>query len=217
MSSGDHISTGQWSHNVGWSWQALGDLDEAIGPALAMRRKQRDLTGAPYYDATFYSGNNLARLPEALRPKPGRLTNAQQRVYEVQTPFVPISLLQSALQIVYWTTLWYMKMSCKLWLLALSWASGWLIRLRATQKKCAQYQFSRGIGLTVRTLLGCLGKISQANKPQLLLVLHQHPTSQHKQCTECHLVQAPSQMVEEVSHQWRVVESHKLEISQLMN
>jgi CCR4-NOT transcription complex subunit 1 len=66
-----------------------------------MRRKQRDLTGAPYYDATFYSGNNLARLPEALRPKPGRLTNAQQRVYEVQTPFVPISLLQSALPIVY--------------------------------------------------------------------------------------------------------------------
>ncbi|CAK9208187.1 unnamed protein product [Sphagnum jensenii] len=62
--------------------KALGDLDEAIGPALAMRRKQRDLTGAPYYDATFYSGNNLARLPEALRPKPGRLTNAQQRVYE---------------------------------------------------------------------------------------------------------------------------------------
>jgi CCR4-NOT transcription complex subunit 1 len=31
--------------------KALGDLDEAIGPALAMRRKQRDLTGAPYYDA----------------------------------------------------------------------------------------------------------------------------------------------------------------------
>jgi hypothetical protein len=71
--------------------------------------------------------------------------------------------------------------------------------------------------LTVRTLLGCLGKISQANQPQLLLVLHQHPTSQHKPCTECNLVQAPSQMLEEVSHQWRVVESHKLEISQLMN
>ncbi|KAH8935189.1 hypothetical protein BDL97_17G016600 [Sphagnum fallax] len=62
--------------------KALGDLDEAIGPALAMRRNQRDLAGTVYYDAAFYTGNNLARLPEALRPKPGRLTNAQQRVYE---------------------------------------------------------------------------------------------------------------------------------------
>jgi hypothetical protein len=83
----DHISRGLMTTPCGDGLdQALGDLDEAIGPALAMRRNQRDLAGTVYYDAAFYTGNNLARLPEALRPKPGRLTNGQQRVYEVKAP-----------------------------------------------------------------------------------------------------------------------------------
>ncbi|BBN05282.1 CCR4-NOT transcription complex subunit 1 [Marchantia polymorpha subsp. ruderalis] len=62
--------------------KALRDLEEAIGPSLALRRKQREALGATYYDASTYSQGNLARLPEALRPKPGRLSNSQQRVYE---------------------------------------------------------------------------------------------------------------------------------------
>ncbi|KAL3683907.1 hypothetical protein R1sor_001929 [Riccia sorocarpa] len=61
--------------------KALRDLEDAIGPSLAHRRKQREALGATFYDASTYIGN-LARLPEALRPKPGRLSNSQQRVYE---------------------------------------------------------------------------------------------------------------------------------------
>ncbi|XP_057867287.2 uncharacterized protein LOC131074644 isoform X3 [Cryptomeria japonica] len=61
--------------------KALRDLEDVIGPALSSRRKQRETLGPAFYDATVYS-KNLARLPEALRPKPGRLSSAQQRVYE---------------------------------------------------------------------------------------------------------------------------------------
>ena len=64
-------------------FQALRDLDEVLTPALALRRKQRETLGAAYYDASVYSQSNLARLPEALRPKPGRMSAGQQRVYEV--------------------------------------------------------------------------------------------------------------------------------------
>lgn len=67
------------------NFQAQRDLADAIGPALSVRRSKRDGNSAAYYDASFYSGPTLARLPEILRPKPGRLTNAQQRVYEVIT------------------------------------------------------------------------------------------------------------------------------------
>lgn len=62
--------------------KALRALEDVIGPSLAMRRKQRETIGPAYYDATVYAQGNLARLPEALRPKPGRLSPAQQRVYE---------------------------------------------------------------------------------------------------------------------------------------
>ncbi|KAH7284495.1 hypothetical protein KP509_34G056500 [Ceratopteris richardii] len=62
--------------------KALHDLDDVMAPPLTVRRKQRETMGANFYDASFYSQGHLSRLPEALRPKPGRLTNAQQRVYE---------------------------------------------------------------------------------------------------------------------------------------
>ncbi|KAH9287615.1 hypothetical protein KI387_031732 [Taxus chinensis] len=61
--------------------KALRDLEDVIGHALAVRRKQRETLGPAFYDDTMYS-QNLARLPEALRPRPGRLSPAQQRVYE---------------------------------------------------------------------------------------------------------------------------------------
>ncbi|CAI5954737.1 unnamed protein product, partial [Closterium sp. NIES-65] len=64
------------------SEKAVRDLEEVLGPALAMRRKQREALGAAYYDASIYSQGSLARIPEALRPKPGRLTLVQQRIYE---------------------------------------------------------------------------------------------------------------------------------------
>ncbi|MCO5612109.1 hypothetical protein L7F22_066371 [Adiantum nelumboides] len=62
--------------------KALRDLEDVIGPPLAHRRKQREAMGVSFYDVSFYSQGHLARLPEVLRPKPGRLSNAQQRVYE---------------------------------------------------------------------------------------------------------------------------------------
>ena len=46
--------------------------------------------GVVYFDASVYSQGNLACLPEALNPNPGRLSSAQQRVYEV---FVFIDLV----------------------------------------------------------------------------------------------------------------------------
>lgn len=62
--------------------KALRDLEEVIGPPLAHRRKQREAVGVTFYDVSLYSQGHLARLPEGLRPKPMRLSNAQQRVYE---------------------------------------------------------------------------------------------------------------------------------------
>eukprot|EP01018_Ginkgo_biloba_P022479 Gb_12251 [translate_table: standard] len=62
--------------------KALRDFDDVISHSLLVRRKQREAMGHAYYDATVYSQGPLARLPEALRPKPGRLSGAQQRVYE---------------------------------------------------------------------------------------------------------------------------------------
>lgn len=62
--------------------KALRDIEEVIGAKLVHRRKQREAVGVGYFDASTYSQGNLARLPETLRPKPGRLSNVQQRVYE---------------------------------------------------------------------------------------------------------------------------------------
>lgn len=62
--------------------KAQRDLAGAIGPALTVRRNKRDGSNAAYYDAAFYSGPILSPLPEILRPKRGKLSSAQQRVYE---------------------------------------------------------------------------------------------------------------------------------------
>ena len=63
--------------------KAVRDIEEALAPAFAIRRKHREQTGLPYYDMSiFTSGRYPASLPEALRPKPGGLQPAQRRVYE---------------------------------------------------------------------------------------------------------------------------------------
>ena len=64
-------------------WQAQRDLEEGIAPVLAVRRADRIRTGSAYYDKYIYTNQNLTSLPEALRPRPGRLSSAQARVYEV--------------------------------------------------------------------------------------------------------------------------------------
>ena len=63
--------------------KAVRDVEEALAPAFAIRRKHREQTGLPYYDMSiFTNGRYPASLPEALRPKPGGLLPAQRRVYE---------------------------------------------------------------------------------------------------------------------------------------
>lgn len=68
--------------------KALRDLEESLKPSLNLRRKQREALGPTFFEATLMSQTNLARLPEALRPKPGRLSTTQQRVYEVRSDHV---------------------------------------------------------------------------------------------------------------------------------
>eukprot|EP00898_Chlorokybus_atmophyticus_P005844 jgi/Chlat1/6260/Chrsp44S05774 len=63
--------------------KAIHDIDEALQQAYTVRIKHREQTGQPYYDMSiFASGRYPSALPDALRPKPGRMTPAQQRVYE---------------------------------------------------------------------------------------------------------------------------------------
>jgi len=63
--------------------KAVRDVEEALAPAFAIRRKHREQTGLPYYDMSiFTSGRYPTGLPEALRPKPGGLLPTQRRVYE---------------------------------------------------------------------------------------------------------------------------------------
>ena len=57
--------------------KAVRDVEEALAPAFAIRRKHREQTGLPYYDMSiFTNGRYPASLPEALRPKPGGLLPA---------------------------------------------------------------------------------------------------------------------------------------------
>ena len=47
--------------------KAVRDIEEALAPAFAIRRKHREQTGLPYYDMSiFTSGRYPAPLPEAL-------------------------------------------------------------------------------------------------------------------------------------------------------
>jgi len=63
--------------------QAVELIDGEIGPPFSALRKQRATAGSAYYDASTYAQGSFARVPEALRPKPGRLSVGQQRVYDV--------------------------------------------------------------------------------------------------------------------------------------
>ncbi|KAF3780626.1 CCR4-NOT transcription complex subunit 1 [Nymphaea thermarum] len=67
--------------------KALQRIENEFAELLSLRRKQRENLNAAFYEASTYSQGTLARLPEALRPKPGRLSAAQQRVYEDFTRF----------------------------------------------------------------------------------------------------------------------------------
>lgn len=63
--------------------QALNSIDRDIAPSLEYKRKQREGVGSAFYDAGTFAKTALPSIPEALRPRPGRLSNTQQRVYEV--------------------------------------------------------------------------------------------------------------------------------------
>ncbi|XP_051134130.1 uncharacterized protein LOC127253505 [Andrographis paniculata] len=61
--------------------KAVQTIDGDIAQQLNSRRKPRDAAGAGYVDTGSYSPGQLG-LPESLRPKPGQLSQYQQRVYE---------------------------------------------------------------------------------------------------------------------------------------
>lgn len=65
--------------------QAVQTIDNELAPQLAIRRKHREGLGPAFFDASLYTQGHVGVLPEALRPKPGRLSHSQQRVYEVST------------------------------------------------------------------------------------------------------------------------------------
>ncbi|XP_072963541.1 uncharacterized protein [Typha angustifolia] len=77
----DHLDLGCAVIEDVASQKAVEMIDGEIGPSFAALRKQREGTGS-YYDAFTYSQGPFSRVPEALRPKPGRLSLAQQRVYD---------------------------------------------------------------------------------------------------------------------------------------
>ena len=68
--------------------QAFRDLEEHLSSWHAARRSKSQGHGPGFYDASAYNTGNLGRIPEALRPKPGHLTAAQLRVYEVTTHYL---------------------------------------------------------------------------------------------------------------------------------
>ncbi|XP_052210992.1 uncharacterized protein LOC127813907 isoform X2 [Diospyros lotus] len=62
--------------------KAIQTIDGEIAQQLSIRRKHRDGVGPAYFDSGLYTQGHAGMLPEALRPKPGRLSHSQQRVYE---------------------------------------------------------------------------------------------------------------------------------------
>ncbi|XP_071698546.1 uncharacterized protein [Rutidosis leptorrhynchoides] len=62
--------------------KAVQTIDSELAPQLSIRRKQREGLGPSYFDANLHAQGHVGVLPEALRPKPGRLSHSQQRVYE---------------------------------------------------------------------------------------------------------------------------------------
>ncbi|KAI7748630.1 hypothetical protein M8C21_012430, partial [Ambrosia artemisiifolia] len=59
--------------------KAVQTIDSELAPQLSIRRKHREGVGSTYFDASLYTQGYLGVLPEALRPKPGRLSHSQQR------------------------------------------------------------------------------------------------------------------------------------------
>lgn len=64
--------------------KAIRDMDEAIAPALALRKNTREQKGHPYYDMSIFEGGQRypKELPDQLRPKPIGLRQDQLFVYE---------------------------------------------------------------------------------------------------------------------------------------
>ncbi|XP_058212330.1 uncharacterized protein LOC131324368 [Rhododendron vialii] len=62
--------------------KAIQTIDGEIAQQLSIRRKHREGVGPAYFDSGIYAQGHAGVLPEALRPKPGRLSHSQQRVYE---------------------------------------------------------------------------------------------------------------------------------------
>eukprot|EP00218_Dolichomastix_sp_CCMP3274_P016752 CAMPEP_0170132442 /NCGR_PEP_ID=MMETSP0033_2-20121228/245_1 /TAXON_ID=195969 /ORGANISM="Dolichomastix tenuilepis, Strain CCMP3274" /LENGTH=2427 /DNA_ID=CAMNT_0010367803 /DNA_START=38 /DNA_END=7318 /DNA_ORIENTATION=- len=63
--------------------KAIHDIDEALAAAFLARRKHRaENPGQVFYDMAHFQGRFPGALPESLRPKPGNLSPAQQRVYD---------------------------------------------------------------------------------------------------------------------------------------
>ncbi|XP_073064928.1 uncharacterized protein [Primulina eburnea] len=62
--------------------KAIQTIDGEIAQQLTIRRKHREGAGLTYFDSSLYAQGQMGVLPDALRPKPGRLSHSQQRVYE---------------------------------------------------------------------------------------------------------------------------------------
>ncbi|KZV18909.1 hypothetical protein F511_17815 [Dorcoceras hygrometricum] len=62
--------------------KAIQTIDGEIAQQLTIRRKHREGAGLTYFDSSLYAQSQMGGLPDALRPKPGRLSHSQQRVYE---------------------------------------------------------------------------------------------------------------------------------------
>jgi len=65
--------------------KAVRDMDEALTPALSIRKNHREQKGQPYYDMSIFHNENQRypkELPDPLRPKPGGLRPDQLLVYE---------------------------------------------------------------------------------------------------------------------------------------
>ncbi|CAN8310796.1 unnamed protein product [Cochlearia groenlandica] len=69
--------------------KAIQTIDADIDQQLLLRRKHRDGAGSSFLDPNMLAQNSVSSIPESLRPKPGHLSQSQQRVYEdfVQLPW----------------------------------------------------------------------------------------------------------------------------------
>ncbi|GAB2271046.1 hypothetical protein Dimus_005896 [Dionaea muscipula] len=77
--------------------KAVQTIDGEIKQQLSLRRKHRENHGSSIFDSSAYAQGSMGGLPETLRPKPGRLSISQQRVYEdfVRIPWQNQQLSQS--------------------------------------------------------------------------------------------------------------------------